>query len=118
MKNQVKSGHVLPFKSANAVLSGEPIDLGSGLIGVAVGKFAANEEGEYQISGVKEFAKEAATFAVGESVGWDDGNQQVVDDADGTKDFDLGIVIKAVVDGDAKVQVLVNSNPGPGASFS
>ena len=116
MKNARHSGHVVSFSHTAAVVSGEPVDMGSGLVGVATGAYDANAEGEYAISGVFSFAKEAATaMAMGESVGWDDGNQNVVDSADGTKDFDLGVVAKPALSADATVEVLVNGLPGPSA---
>ena len=116
MKNATKSGHVATFAAAAAVVSGQPIDLGNGLIGVACGAYAANESGEYKTSGVHSFAKEAATaMGMGEAVGYDDGNANVVDSADALKDFDIGTVFVAALAADATVEVMVNGQPGPGS---
>jgi len=114
MKNAIKSGHVATFAHTSAVVSGQPIDMGNGKVGVACGAYDANESGEYATSGVHSFAKEAATaMASFEAVGYDEGNANVVDSADATKDFDIGTVFVAALAADATVQILVNNQPGP-----
>ena len=117
MKNAKQSGHILSVSRSPVSVSGLPYDLGDGLVGVAFADYIANEEGEFATSGVKEFDKEGSAYTIGESVGWDDGNNEVVKSIDGAKDFDLGTVTEVAAGGDAKIQVMVNGIPGPGPSF-
>lgn len=118
MKNKVLSGHTLTASLAGVTVSGEPYDLGSGLIGVAANSAGAGEVNEFEISGVKEFAKEGSAYTLGEAVGYDDAVPNVVKSADAAKDFDLGTVVEAAGAGAAVIKVMVNGLPGPGPSYS
>ena len=114
MKNSVMSGHVITVARGSASVSGLPYDLGSGLIGVASGSYDANESGEYELSGVKEFDKRTADiYAVGAVIDWDDALNETVTDGDGASDFELGICIEAIGGVAGKVKVLVGGKPGP-----
>ena len=119
MKNKVMSGHTLTATRNAASVAGRPYDLGSGLIGVAVGSYDANQAGEYEISGVKEFDKTVAdVYAFGAIVDWDDATNKTVVDGAMASDFELGRCVKAAGNGDTKVLVLVNKTPGPGPAYS
>jgi predicted RecA/RadA family phage recombinase len=118
MKNKVISGHTIPVAQAGAAVSGRPYDLGAGFVGVALGDYGAGIEGEYETSGVKEFAKDGSAYTVGELVGYDADTNTVVKSADAAKDFDLGRVVKAADAGASVIEVMVNDRQGPGPSFS
>jgi predicted RecA/RadA family phage recombinase len=119
MKSKIMSGHTVTVARGSASVAGRPYDLGSGLIGVAVGDYAANESGEYEISGVQEFDKTSAdVYAFGAIVDWDDATNKTVVDGAMASDFELGRCVKAAGNGDTKVLVLVNKLPGPGPSYS
>lgn len=119
MKSKINSGHTITVARGSASVAGLPYDLGSGLVGVAVGDYGANESGEYEISGVKKFKKRAAdVYALGVIVDWDNANNETVTDGDMASDFELGRVIKAAGNTDTEVEVLVGGRPGPGPSFS
>jgi len=115
MKNKVYSGHTITVAQAGASVSGEPYDLGSGLVGVAVSSADAAAENEYEISGVKRFANDGNAYAVGQAVDYDATGKTVV--ATTTGDFALGIVTKAALSGD-DVEVMIGGKPGPGPSYS
>lgn len=114
MKGKVNSGHTITHSHTAAVVAGEPIDLG-GLVGVAVGAYAANESGEYEISGVKEFKSDANAKAFMATVDWSVSGAEVV--AGGAGDFELGKVTEAAAPSGI-VDVMVNTQPGPGPSYS
>jgi len=118
MKNGKYSGHTLSVSTGAASVSGEPYDLGSGLVGVAANSRSASESNEYDTSGVHEFSKDGNAYAIGESVGYDADTSQVVKTGDVAKDFELGIVVKAAQAGDTKIEVMVNGERGPGPSYS
>tara|TARA_Y100000310_G_scaffold243676_1_gene248271 strand:- start:36961 stop:37317 length:357 start_codon:yes stop_codon:yes gene_type:complete len=118
MKNKVISGHTIPVAQAGAAVGGQPYDLGSGFVGVALGDYEAAEAGEYETSGVKSFAKDGSAYAIGELVGYDADAGQVVKSGDAAKDFDLGRVTKVAEAVDASVEVMVNDRQGPGPSYS
>lgn len=107
MKNFKHNGKVISRVEAGAIVSGVPISIGI-KAGVPAGSYAAGVEGEYVMGGVFSFPGEVG-LTQGDQVGWDNGVGQVVDDADGTKDFDLGYVTKSVVGG--FVEVMVNGVP-------
>lgn len=117
MKNKIMSGHTISIARVALSVAGIPYDLGSGLVGIASGNYAANEEGEYELTGVKTFPKDGATaVAVGDLVEWDNAGGDVVANTAG--DFDLGKVIKAELAATTTVLVMVNGLPGPGPSYS
>lgn len=119
MKNKIKSGHTLTVARAAASKSGVAYDLGSGLVGVALGAYLANESGEYETSGVKEFKKLAGeTYAIGDTIDYDDALEQAVSDAHATSDFELGVCVEIALSASVLALVMVNKNPGPGPSFS
>ncbi len=119
MKNKIQSGHTITVSRSALSVSGLPYDLGSGLIGTAVADYAANEAGEYELSGVKEFDKRSAdVYAVGDIIDWDNGNLESVTDGDAASDHELGICIAPAAGGVLKVRVIVGSKLGPGPSFS
>ena len=107
MKNFKHSGKVITDTQAGAVISGEPIQMGT-KAGVPAGSFGAGIEGEFVMGGVFSFASEPGLLKH-TPVGWDISAKQVVDDADVNKDFDLGYVTKAEVGG--IVEVMVNGVP-------
>ena len=107
MKNFRQPGKVMTYAHSAAVESGEMIQIGT-LVGVAAGKYAANEEGEYSLLGVFKFAKlSTAVFAIGEKVGYDQDTKQMVVDASGDKDFDAGTAFKAAGNGETEMEVLL-----------
>tara|TARA_R110000803_G_scaffold162194_1_gene225790 strand:+ start:6385 stop:6744 length:360 start_codon:yes stop_codon:yes gene_type:complete len=119
MKNDIESGHILKVARAALSVSGVPYDLGSGLVGVALGDYAANESGNYDTSGVKSIPKRSAdVYVLGVSVGYDDANDETVTLADIDQDFILGNTIEAAGNGVLSVKVLINNARGPGPSKS
>lgn len=115
MKNRVYSGHTITKALGSATVSGEAYDLGSGLIGVAASSVAANEENEFDISGVKRFANDGNAYSVGDSVDWDAAGKTVVGATLGT--HALGVVTKDATASD-DVEVMIGGKPGPGPSYS
>jgi predicted RecA/RadA family phage recombinase len=96
--------------SGSAVAAGQILQLG-GLVGVAKKDIADGALGALAIEGVFDVVKAAGagvTFALGDTVGWDDTNNTAVTAADPNKTFDLGIAVADAADGDESVQVRIN----------
>ena len=75
MDNYVNEGKRLELAHTSAVLSGEPVKIGSKL-GVALQNYEANVEGVYLMEGVFRLPVRAAdVLAVGEPLYWDDANK-------------------------------------------
>ena len=109
MKNYTRSGAIKTRSHGSAVESGQPIQIGS-RAGVAMGKYEANQEGEYLQGGVIEFKKAAGVaMTQGDLVEWSNAGSEVV--ADTLGDFELGEVDADALAGDEVVRVLVNSMP-------
>lgn len=107
MKNFSRAGFIKTRSHGSAVESGQPIAIGS-RAGVAMGKYAANESGEYLQGGVMKFKKAAGVaMSQGDLVEWSNGGSEVV--ADTLGDFELGEVDADALAGDEYVYVLVNS---------
>lgn len=113
MKNFSRAGFIKTRSHGSAVVSGEPIAIGS-KASVAMGSYEANAEGEYLQAGVHEFKKSAGLALVqGTEYDWDATAKEIV--GVGLGDFKLG---EADVDADAGAEVgfiLVN---GLGYNFN
>lgn len=106
MKNFKRAGFIKTRANAGAVESGEPIAIGS-KASVAMGSYAANEEGEYLQAGVHEFKKSAGLALVqGTKYDWDATAKEIVAAAAG--DFELGEADVAADAGDTVGVILVN----------
>lgn len=105
MKNFKQPGKVMSYAHGSAVESGDVVQIGA-LVGIATGKYAANEEGEYALMGVYSLPKGSATvIAQGAAVDWDDTAKLVV--ATTTGDFAVGWAFTAGVNGEDSVDVLL-----------
>ncbi len=112
MKNFIQSGQKMTFIAAADVESGEPVVIGD-FTGISSGKYATGEEGEMQLTGVYELAKEAAlAIAHGDVVYWDGSAKEV--DKTNTNDA-LGVAFKAAAGADTSVIVLMK---GGSAAFN
>lgn len=106
MKNSVKDGKYITYAHSAAVESGDMIQIGA-LVGVACGKYAANESGEYSLLGVYSFKKTGATvFAIGAAVEYDTATKEIVATG-GAGDFAAGWVFEAAASGSTSVKVLL-----------
>ena len=104
MKNFVQPGKVMTAALAGAVESGEPVQIGT-LVGVATGKVAANQAGEYALLGVFKLKKASAlVVAQGAEVTWENSTKEVVI---GTGDFVVGKAFKAAANGETTIDVLL-----------
>lgn len=66
MDNKVNSGSVITYTASSAISSGDLVELGNGLVGVAVGDIANGETGSVEIKGRFTVPKNAAVaMAVG-----------------------------------------------------
>jgi predicted RecA/RadA family phage recombinase len=108
MKNFIQPGEVISHAHTAIVTSGTPVKIGL-LLGIASKDYAANEAGEYAISGVFEVAKLSTdVVAIGVQLYWDDGNSRLTTTA--STHILAGRAFKAAGNGAATVQILLNSN--------
>jgi predicted RecA/RadA family phage recombinase len=108
MKNFIQPGEVMTYAHSGAKNSGDPVKIGS-LLGVASADYAANEAGEYAISGVFEITKLTSDdVAIGAQLYWDDGNSRLTTTA--STHIKAGRAFKAAGTSATKVQILLNSN--------
>lgn len=104
MKNAVKDGKYITYAHTAAVESGEMIQIGA-LVGVACGKYEANQSGEYSLLGVYSFPKASAlVLAIGVAVQYETSTKEIV--ATGG-DFAAGWAFKGAAAGETSVQVLL-----------
>ena len=84
MKNFIQRGDTLSFTAAAAASSGDLINLGSGLHGVAAYDVAVGDEGEAVIEGVFELPKVAADVAAAFDLAYFDGSNITTDPSGNT----------------------------------
>lgn len=83
MKNYLQPGQFLTFAHNAAVASGTALLIGD-ILGIASSTYAANEPGEYALTGVYELpAASAAVGAIGKKAYWDAANGVITDAPDG-----------------------------------
>ena len=107
----VQEGRSIDYTPDGAAVSaGQILRLG-GINGIANRNIPDGEQGALAIEGVFEVTKAAGggvTFAMGDTVGWDDVNKTAVEEADPDKTFDLGVAIADAADADDSVRVKIN----------
>ena len=108
MKNFKHNGKVISHVEAGAIVSGIPVAIGT-MVGVAVGSYAAGEEGEYAMSGVFSLVDDGTNHAQGVQVSYDISTGLVVADGDANEDFKMGFVTKTGAAG--VVEVMINGLP-------
>ena len=103
----VHRGDAIDYTPGADVAAGEVV-VQSDLIGITKLDIAANELGALAVTGVFDVAKEGGvgvTFAVGDKVYWDDGNDfAVATDGAGANKL-LGKAVAAAADADTSVRV-------------
>lgn len=113
MNNFIARGDTLKLTTpAGGVVGGQGYIIGAALFVVAQATTLAGELFSGLAEGVVELPKDGATvFTEGDIVGWDKdtGVGEVVPDADGGKDLDIGLVVETVVA--AKLTVRVKLTP-------
>lgn len=107
MQNFKRAGFIKTRANAGAVVSGQPIQIGS-RAGIAMGSYEANESGEYLQAGVHELAKSAGLALVqGTKYDWDATAKEIV--AAGAGDYEIGEADADALAGDSVGEILVNS---------
>jgi len=102
---------MLHFTAAADIAAGEVLNLGTGLVGVALRAFANGELAAACISGTFAIAKASGTTGSrGAAVDFDQTNNLVVADAGG--DHALGVLAEDAVDGKTEVLVCINQARG------
>jgi len=105
-KNYVKSGCILTVTAVAAVVSGEPVLVGS-LFGIPMTSAAIGEEFELKVDGVWTIAKTSANtptqFA---NAYWNDTAKEVTTTASGNTK--VGVFSYAYANGDAEAEVRLN----------
>lgn len=106
------------FTAAADQDAGDILGTDEGIAQVVARDTAKDEIGTVYIDGIFKVNKEAGggvTFAVGETVEWDNTEKEALG-IDG--DFALGVATEAAVDGDDHVKVWLNHVPQPAATES
>ncbi|MGE4136404.1 MAG: capsid cement protein [Pirellulales bacterium] len=110
----------IPYTPGSAVDGGDFVFFGSGLerlVGVALAPIAANVTDNVCIAGQFRVKKKAAaTFAVGDLVGWDTGAEEAVVSGDGALDVQLGVCVELAEADDDCVVTKINAAAGWEAS--
>jgi predicted RecA/RadA family phage recombinase len=71
-QNFVGPGHVLEHEAAGPITSGQPVALGDGVVGVALGTVAAGESVSVQVTGRWTLPKtEGTAWNQGDALDWD-----------------------------------------------
>ena len=105
-----ESAKSIVFAHTSAVTSGQPLKIGA-LLGIALGAYGANVSGAYAISGVYEVTKLSTDApAAGALLYWDNTNSRLTTTATGN--ISAGRAYKAAANGDATVQIILNSIGG------
>lgn len=113
MQARYVRGHqdMVHFTAAANIEAGEVLNLGSGLVGVALRAFLNGEAAAACVSGTFAIAKASATTGNrGAAVDFNQTSNLVVADAAG--DHALGVLAEAAVDGKTEVNVLINFTRG------
>ena len=103
----IQEGHAIDYTPGADVAPGDVV-VQSDLIGVAKREIKANELGALAVAGVFDVAKEggtAVTFAVGDKVYWDDGNDFAVATDGGGANKLMGHAVVAAADAETIVRV-------------
>ncbi len=108
MKNYVQAGKTLSLAAPYAVSSGGGALVGS-IFGVAASDVAGGAEGEFQVEGVFDLARETGAdtaWSVGDLIYWDNTNKRATKTSTGNKL--IGVAVKAAADTDATGRVRLN----------
>lgn len=110
-------GRSIEYTPGSAVSAGDPIQIGSYLVGISPADIAASRKGSLDIDGLFLFRKATGALSRGDHIGWDsDGDP--VDGTAGTGaatktaasvNFWCGTVVKDAASGDATVLVALNA---------
>ena len=111
--NYKTSGRTVRYAHDAAVESGAPVLIGT-LLGVARGKYAADETGIYAVEGVHSLPKNNAAIAMGARVYWDISASQVRTSGNAANgDLEnCAVAVAAAAAGDSTVDVRLS--PGVG----
>ena len=110
--NYKTSGRTIKHANAAAVESGDPVAIGS-LLGVARGKYAANETGIYAVEGIHTLPKANAALAIGARVHFDVSEGRMTGGATVAGDLEnAAVVAEAAAAGTTTVAVRLS--PGSG----
>ncbi len=108
MRNYVQKGETLTLTAPYAVSSGGGALVGS-IFGVAATDVASGAEGEFQVEGVFDLARETGggtAWSAGDLVYWDNTNKRATKTA--TSNKLIGVAVRAAADGDATGRVRLN----------
>ena len=103
----IQEGDAIDYTPGADVAVGDVV-VQSDLVGVAKQAIKANELGALSVAGVFDVAKEggvAVTFAIGDKVYWDDGNDFAVATDGGGANKLLGKAVAVAADADTSVRV-------------
>lgn len=107
MKNQVQDGDVITVTAPYAVTSGQGVQVGAALFGIASGDAANGGTLELQVEGVYDVtALSTDTASVGDLLYWDNTNKRLTTTS--TSNLKVGVAVAAKASGATTARILLN----------